>query len=952
MEYTALSYLLALLAQAAICTKVSFNAAIINSTNFNNDVAPETTFFTNEHNLSGSRIRGMRDTRNADFVLGGLFPVHTDIAGGVCGELRRPGGLDRVEAMLFALDTINSNPYLLHGITLGYDIRDTCFVEQIGLDEAADLILSGARIGVETECAATDLSKTDNTNNTRPFTIGIIGAASSPVSIPIAGLSRLFSIPQISYSSTSTILSNRERYSYFFRTVPSDGMEVRAILDLIEHFGWTYISTIFSRNSYGQSGIDDLHMLAAKRGICIDFNEGIEETFDDIDYRKLAERLLQSTANVVVLYSTQQHVKDLFNQLANISTNRHFMWIATSAWAQSVKELSHQVISGFLGTIPFFNRQSHFQDYYSRLTPSTNPRNPWLPEYFEYVLNCTGDCINQTGSPLADAEQEYSIPLVIDAVYTYAYALERYLNDSCESPLIWNRTTNGCNGQRNPINGSGLLQYIAEVDFISPTGNNIVFNNRGSVRALYEIVNFQAQIDSHSTNYNLSSIGVWNSSNNRSNALQIHTNPQYGIDISDNLISGPIRSECGVCSPGQYRRQVEDSCCGLCEKCLGELFSNNSRATQCSNCSMYGEMWGDNSTEGSTGCIEIPKLYLRFSHPFAIIVTIGSILGLLLLVAVCILLGVYWKTPVIMASSRESVVLVLIGAGCSFGASFIYLSPPSLTICALQRILLWFCFSLIYGALLVKVVRIARIFVLQKSSMKKLICVQTYHQVVFSLLIVAGQMFIVLLSLSIVRPAVLRQLQLNSLNRDSVPEILVTCRPEPLQSLIVSVLYEAGLIIITVVLGTMTFKSPANFNESKAICVSAYILLCIWGMLFVSYVFTEHVQLLQNVFIALANTLGAYAILGSVIGPRLFIVIFWKERNSKHFSRRATEGDVSVSRDNISTVSATLSSEMNIAVNSTRKSWSQNDDILHTCNGNGGARPSPVHDHVEDNQTT
>ena len=916
MDYTTRKCLLLLALLAKFCLSKAFDAAIINSTDFNNGIEPESTFRTNENSSSGSRTRGMRDTRNADFVLGGLFPVHSDIAGGFCGELRRPGGLDRVEAMLFALDIINSSPYLLPRITLGYDIRDTCFVEQIGLDEAADLILSGARTGVETACATNDptndpSSETSTANETKPHTIGIVGAGSSPVSIPIAGLSRLFGNSQISYSSTSAILSNRERYPYFFRTVPSDTMEVRAILSLIQHFGWNFISTIFSRNSYGQSGIDDLHMLAGQKGICIDFEEGIEEAFSDSDYRRLVKRLLDSTANVVVLYATQQHVQNLFGQLANVSTERHFTWIATSGWAQLAKELPLQPVSGLFGTIPSFNRQSHFQDYYSRLTPSTNPRNPWLPEYFQKVVNCTRECVNRTSSPLADSEQEYSIPLVIDAVYAYAYALERYLNDSCESPVVWNRTGSRCNGQKNPINSSGLLQYIKEVDFISPTGNRVMFDSKGGVQALYEIVNFQVQTDSQNKLcYNISNIGVWSTPTNSSTGfIQITGSPQYGIDASGNLISGPVRSECGVCAPGQYRREVEDSCCGLCEHCLAELFSNSSRATQCSNCSMYGEMWGDNSTQGSTGCIEIPKLYLRFSHPLAIIVSIGSITGLLLLAAASVLLGIYWKTPVMMASSRESVILVLIGAGFSFCASFIYLSPPSLTICTLQRILLWFCFSLMYGALLVKVIRIARIFVLQKSSMTKLYCVKTYHQVLFSLLIVAGQMFIILLSLIIVNPAVSRQLQLNSVNPDALPEIVVTCEPEPLLSLVVSVLYEAGLILITVVLGTMTFKSPANFNESKAICVSSYILLCIWTMFFVTYIFTESIQHLQNAFTALTNTLGAYAILGSIIGPRLFISIFWKERNSKHFSRRATDGDVSVSKDAFSTISMHLSND-------------------------------------------
>ena len=143
-------------------------------------------------------------------------------------------------------------------------------------------------------------------------------------------------------------------------------------------------------------------------------------------------------------------------------------------------------------------------------------------------------------------------------------------------------------------------------------------------------------------------------------------------------------------------------------------------------------------------------------------------------------------------------------------------------------------------------------------------------------------MVIVLLSVTIVNPNVLREVRLNTMNLNSQPEIIVTCEAEPILGFIVSVLYEAGLILITAVLGTMTFKSPANFNESKTICVSAYILLTIWTMFFVSYFFTGFAQSLQNAFIALTTTLGAYTILVSVIGPQLFTVIFRKAKGSKN----------------------------------------------------------------------
>ena len=94
------------------------------------------------------RIRGAASRVDKDFVIGGLFALHSQGVGEKCGEILRDDN-ELVEAMLFALDTINADSQLLRGIKLGYDIRDTCFSETIGLDEALDLIVPGDQLTLE-----------------------------------------------------------------------------------------------------------------------------------------------------------------------------------------------------------------------------------------------------------------------------------------------------------------------------------------------------------------------------------------------------------------------------------------------------------------------------------------------------------------------------------------------------------------------------------------------------------------------------------------------------------------------------------------------------------------------------------------------------------------------------------------------------------------------------------
>ena len=60
----------------------------------------------------------------------------------------------------------------------------------------------------------------------------------------VANLGRLFRVPQVSYLSTSVTFCNREKFPFFFRTVPSDIHQADAILEVCIHMwyppGWRY----------------------------------------------------------------------------------------------------------------------------------------------------------------------------------------------------------------------------------------------------------------------------------------------------------------------------------------------------------------------------------------------------------------------------------------------------------------------------------------------------------------------------------------------------------------------------------------------------------------------------------------------------------------------------------------------------------------------------------------
>uniref|UniRef100_W5M3S3 Receptor ligand binding region domain-containing protein n=2 Tax=Lepisosteus oculatus TaxID=7918 RepID=W5M3S3_LEPOC len=85
-------------------------------------------------------------------------------------------------------------------------------------------------------------------------------------------------MPVISHFATCACLSNRKDFPSFFRTIPSDYYQSRAMAKLVKHFGWTWVGAIRSNNDYGNNGMTTFIQAAQQEGICIEYSEAIYRT--------------------------------------------------------------------------------------------------------------------------------------------------------------------------------------------------------------------------------------------------------------------------------------------------------------------------------------------------------------------------------------------------------------------------------------------------------------------------------------------------------------------------------------------------------------------------------------------------------------------------------------------------------------------------------------------------
>ncbi|XP_057278867.1 metabotropic glutamate receptor 7 isoform X6 [Pezoporus wallicus] len=199
-----------------------------------------------------------------DITLGGLFPVHAKGPPGVpCGDIKKENGIHRLEAMLYALDQINSDPDLLPNVTLGARILDTCSRDTYALEQSLTFVQA---------LIQKDTSDVRCTNGEPPVfvkpekVVGVIGASGSSVSIMVANILRLFQIPQISYASTAPELSDDRRYDFFSRVVPPDSFQAQAMVDIVKALGWNYVSTLASEGNYGEKGVESFMQISREAG--------------------------------------------------------------------------------------------------------------------------------------------------------------------------------------------------------------------------------------------------------------------------------------------------------------------------------------------------------------------------------------------------------------------------------------------------------------------------------------------------------------------------------------------------------------------------------------------------------------------------------------------------------------------------------------------------------------
>uniref|UniRef100_A0A8C9EXI2 G-protein coupled receptor family C group 6 member A n=1 Tax=Pavo cristatus TaxID=9049 RepID=A0A8C9EXI2_PAVCR len=330
-----------------------------------------------------------------DIIIAGLFAVHSEMLHPeeypIKPVIQNCAGFEiqiflQTLAMIHAIEMIN-NSTLLSGVTLGYEIYDTCA-------EVTKAMASALRFLSKSNTSKDIVEFKCNYSDYVPRIKAVTGASYSEVSMAVSRLLALQLIPQVSPASSAEILSDKIRFPSFLRTIPSDFHQTRAMAHLICESGWNWIGVIATDDDNGRFALESFGVQAMANSVCIAFKEMLPAYLSDNTFHTKVDRAIEkivkeTRVNVIVVFMRQFHVLQLFKKA--IERNVKKIWIASDNWSTAVKISTMPNIRklGIVVGFGFKNKDiSTFQDFLRNLHERPTENNKFLLEYVMLLSVC------------------------------------------------------------------------------------------------------------------------------------------------------------------------------------------------------------------------------------------------------------------------------------------------------------------------------------------------------------------------------------------------------------------------------------------------------------------------------------------------------------------------------------------------------------------------------------
>lgn len=335
-------------------------------------------------------------------------------------------------------------------------------------------------------------------------------------------------------SATSDILSDKTQFPYFMRMSPPNRHQVTAMAHLFRYFNWTYISAVYSRGGYGESGVDQLMRAAAIYSFCIGVTLPVSRDHSTAEVDGLVFRLIKVKARVVVLFTDQEETRKLLETIKRNRLIGRFVFVGSDGVDINLDDFDglEEAALGMLTFNSYMESPTDFYQFFESLNPCDNStRNPWLLQMWTELFRNETDFRNQTKlrtlcdrnlsiNEAEDYNREPSVSLVMDTIHVFALAIDRLVKENCNGSI-------DAKSIRACIEGSLLLKYLQNTTFKGENGQ-VSFDENGDNLGRYEIKNFQRLANGK---FGALRVGIWD------------TQLQQLNEMNDSMIRWNVREE-------------------------------------------------------------------------------------------------------------------------------------------------------------------------------------------------------------------------------------------------------------------------------------------------------------------------------------------------------------------------------------------------------------------------
>ncbi|XP_034460707.1 extracellular calcium-sensing receptor-like [Hippoglossus hippoglossus] len=803
-------------------------------------------------------------------TIGGAFSIHSQISNPPLSFTDAPQPLkcSRInlrefrfaQTMIFAIEEINNSNSLLPNISVGYKIFDSCG-STLPSTRAVMGLMNGEERTLGKSCSSQSSVQ------------AIIGASESSSTIVMLQMSGVFQIPVISHFATCACLSNRKEFPSFFRTIPSDYFQSRALAQLVKHLGWTWVGAVRSDNDYGNNGMATFIAAASQEGVCVEYSEAISRTDPSEQVARVVRMIRGGSARVLVAFLAQGEMDVLLEEAVKQNMTG-LQWVGSESWITAghlANERYSVILTGSLGFTIKKTKITGLREFLLKVHPRQDPRNNLLREFWEATFGCSvqSSLHGQTQCSGSERLQDVDNPFtdvselrISNNVYKAVYAVAHALHNMLKCGLGGEAANQTCTWKDN-LDPKQVVKHLQHVNFTLQSGERVYFDGNGDPAATYELVNWQRNRAGDTV---FVAVGSYDAS--LPSGKQFTMN---GLNITwaAESLKRP-RSVCSESCPPGFRQAVikgKPICCFSCIACAAGEISNSNNSAECSRCPL--EFW---SNEDHSQCVPKVIEFLSYGETMGVLLTAFSLFGASLTLVVS---GVFFRfrhTPLVKASNAELSFLLLFSLTLCFLCSLTFLGRPSEWSCMLRHTAFGITFALCMSCVLAKTIAVVVAFKATRPANTVLQCSAPLQRTSV-LSCTSLQVLICVLWLTLAPPFPYKN------TAHATERIILECDVGSPIGFWAVLGYVGLLAVLCLILAFLARKLPDNFNEAKFITFSMLIFCAVWVTFIPAYVsspgkFTVAVE----IFAILASSFG---LLFCIYAPKCYILILKPERNTK-----------------------------------------------------------------------